>query len=297
MLVPRSADICIICLRQPPFPDDSGFSKEHVIPAALGGMLACEFLCKSCNDHFGSGFEARAKTDPSIRIAIAKLQPELPELYKSIESGQLYNMTTNAGNLSGKFYNGTVRGRARKMPDNSLMVPEEDTHRKLREILTKDGLGANKIERALKCFDQAPTEQEVEIAPGTIVVKRITSAVSQDMSGGRLIDPLVCLKVVYEFAALLFGTPVFADNPALNEIRRALRERDKKSPSFRVDILNASSYRAFHGIAFEGNSPHAAFQMRLFGRLAYRVHLPNLGFDHRPVAYTHHLATGEETLN
>ena len=297
MLFARTAELCIICLKEPPFPDGSGFSKEHVIPNSLGGILTCEFLCKSCNDRFGNGFEARAKTDPSIRLAISNLHQELPVLYNAIESGQLYNISTNAGNLPGKFSEGTIRGRTRKMPDNSLMVPEEQTDRKLREMLKKDGLDTAKIEGALKRFEQAAPEQEIEIVPGMIVIKRLATAASQNLGGGVLLDPLVCLKIVYEFAALLFGPPVFVNNPALNEIRRALRERDKGSSAFRVDILNASTYRTFHGIAFEGNGANATFQVRLFGRLAYRVHLPKLSFDHRPIAYTHHLTTGEETLN
>jgi hypothetical protein len=295
MLVSHAAGLCIVCLKRPPFPDGFGFSEEHVIPEALGGKLTCKFLCKSCNESFGKGFEARAKTDPSIRIAIANLKSELPLLYNSIESGQLYELTTDIGSMPGKFDNGTVRGRTKKMPDNSLMVPEEHTHRKLQEILKKGGLGADEIARAIKIYDEAPPEKKIEIAPRTSIVRRMTKAAKQNMTGGRLLDPLVCLKVVYEFAALVFGSPVFANNLALNEIRRALRERDNNTPVFRVDVLMASSYKPFHGIVFEGNKPYAMFQIRLFGRLAYRIHLPKLRFDREPVAYTHFLATGEET--
>jgi len=116
-----------------------------------------------------------------------------------------------------------------------------------------------------------------------------------DLSHGKPLDRLVDLKTTYEFAALLFGPPVFANNPALNEIRRTLRAQETTSKIFSMEPLMADQYAPFHGIALEGNDPYARFQIRLFGRLAYRVSLPNLSFDHRKIAYTQELTTSVET--
>lgn len=297
MVIARTAELCIVCLNKPPFSDCVDFSEEHVIPAALGGILTCKFLCKSCNDGFGRGFEARAKTDPSIRLAIGNLRKTLPTLYDSIERGQLHRIGTKAGVLPGKFFKGKIRGKIKRMPDNSLMVPEEHTHQKLSDLLRKDGLGRGAIEEALKRFDEAPEELKIEIATGTSIIKRVATDVGPDLSSGKILDPLVCLKITYEFAALLFGPPVFADNPALKKVRRTLREQDSKSNIFSVEPLMAKEYAPFHGIMFEGNDPYAKFQIRLFGRLAYRVRLPNLSFNHKPIAYTHVLVSGEERLD
>ena len=54
-------------------------------------------------------------------------------------------------------------------------------------------------------------------------------------------------------------------------------------------MLTAKEAAPFHGIAFEGNAPHATFQIRLFGKPAYRVHLNRLAVQHKPIAYTHDL--------
>jgi hypothetical protein len=297
MLTPHTAELCILCLKEPPFLDGFGFSEEHVIPEALGGILTCKFLCKSCNDSFGKGFEARAKTDPSIRLAIGNLRDKLPNLYNSIEQNQPHLLRTEVGVMPGKFNKGKIHGKVVKMPDKSLMVPEELTHKKLRELLLKDGLGTDDIDEALKRFDDAPEERETEIAPGTSVIKRIVTVVGPDLSNGKFLDPLVSLKITYEFAALSFGQPLFANNPALNEIRRTLYKQDSNSKIFTVEPLMAEEYAPFHGIAFEGNDPHAKFQIRLFGRLAYRIRLPNLSFNHKPFAYTHDLVKGTERLD
>ena len=70
-------------------PKDGPLSEEHVIPSSLAGDLKCDFVCKPCNDFFGSTFEAKAKTDPAIRLAVANLHEELPAaIYQRIEDGQ-----------------------------------------------------------------------------------------------------------------------------------------------------------------------------------------------------------------
>lgn len=78
MKVPWFGDRCIICL------GNDALSEEHVIPAALGGDLKCDFLCKPCNDLFGSSFEAKARTDPAIRIAVANLRSEIPLIHDHV---------------------------------------------------------------------------------------------------------------------------------------------------------------------------------------------------------------------
>jgi hypothetical protein len=58
-------------------------------------------------------------------------------------------------------------------------------------------------------------------------------------------------------------------------------------------MLSAKEANAFHGIAFERNAPHATFQIRLFGKPAYRVQFKRLAIQHKPIAYTHDLKNGE----
>ena len=55
--------------------------------------------------------------------------------------------------------------------------------------------------------------------------------------------------------------------------------------------LNASEYKPFHGICFEGNDPYTRVLIRLFGWLAFRVHFRRLAVSGPRFVYTQSLAT------
>src|SRR5258708_29391337 len=116
MKTPWLGDRCIICL------ENDALSEEHVIPEALGGDLTCDFLCKPCNDVFGSSFEAKAKTDPAIRIAAAKLRSEIPLIHDRIEHGQQYVAQSGPARVRGVFQQGAVTPLPSRHNDGSLMV-------------------------------------------------------------------------------------------------------------------------------------------------------------------------------
>ncbi|MCC6789189.1 MAG: hypothetical protein IT547_15260 [Hyphomonadaceae bacterium] len=123
---------------------------------------------------------------------------------------------------------------------------------------------------------------------------------SPDLSKAETLTPLISLKIAYEFECLSFGRSMLAnDNPALREIRRTLIQGDTSAPVFRVQEMIAKDRtpRPFHGIAFEGNDPHAVIQVRLFGYLAYRVHFPNLAIEKEPFGYTHTLDDAKEWVS
>jgi hypothetical protein len=63
-----------------------------------------------------------------------------------------------------------------------------------------------------------------------------------------------------------------------------------------VERLEAFEPRPFHGLVFEGNTPCASVQVRLFGQLAFRVRFAQLAIGGPRACYTHDLVTGRETL-
>lgn len=299
MLLPRTAERCIICLKEPPFPTGFDFTEEHIIPKAIGGVLTCEFLCKKCNDKFGDSFEAGVRFDPAIRIAAHNLRDILPALHSSIEQRQRYKVKTSVGHMPSVFRGRKVKELSKTLEDGSLMVSSEETESALLKKMQRSGRTKEEIAAAFEIFKSAQEEVPIKIARDLVVAKRQAFDGGPELSKSKLLSPLVSLKIAYEFAVLAFGTPVLAETPALNEIRRTLIEHDANSPACRVDLLFAQDrkYEPFHGIAFEGNSPYAKFQVRLFGYLAYRVHFPNLSFDQEPFKYTHNLKTDEEWVS
>lgn len=120
--------------------------------------------------------------------------------------------------------------------------------------------------------------------------------VEPDLRGSKLLTPLFPLKIGYEFLAFHLYHVIYDQNPALSEIRTALREKVEDHPSFRVEPLNASEYRPFHRIGFVGNSPHATVLIRLFGWLAFRVHFLRLTVDGPRLSYKHDLDTNQDEI-
>jgi hypothetical protein len=217
MKVPWFGDRCIICL------GNDALSEEHVIPAALGGDLKCDFLCKPCNDLFGSSFEAKARTDPAIRIAVANLRSEIPLIHDHVENGQKYFAQSGPARVRGIFRQGTVTPRPSKHIDGSLMVPTDDAPEHIERILEKGGHAPELIQAALVRLAAAPERQKVELAPGISIINWPTDGAKRDLSRGIPLNDLVVVKIAFEFLALMSGTAICNDTRQLNEVRRALK--------------------------------------------------------------------------
>lgn len=292
----KFTDRCIICLKQPPFAEGNDWSNEHLIPEALGGKLTCEFVCKFCNSKMGGGFERSAKTDPSIRIAIGNLSNELPDLYAAIEEGQEHIVNTNIGTVIGKYRGGEIQGGALKLQDGSLLVPTNTAKNHLKNILRKDGLTEIEIQNALEIYNNSNTGQRLSLSPVTSVIQHVSVYGGISLNNGETLSPLVFLKIAYEYAVLIAGSSILEPVPALQAIRNCLAQQCVSPEDFCCESLNADKYEPFHGIAFEGNNPSATFQIRLFGKLAYRIKLLKLAINTDHIIYTHNLKTGEEHI-
>jgi HNH endonuclease len=278
--VERWLDHCVICLKT-----GCEFTNEHVIPNSLGGNLQCDFLCKDCNSNIGRTFEANA---------IAALQTELPSLYASIETGQSHILSTNAGQISGRYRDGEIVHSGTELADGSLLVPDNKTVHHLTNMLKRKGSGDADVAAALARYQSAPFEVKIPVSDGITIIKREASYVGPDLTNSKALDPLVVLKIAYEFSVLVMGAEILT--PQFDAIRRCLNENDSSSEAIKVEPLEAGKFDTFHGIAFEGNKPHSTIQVRLFGKLAYRVHLFGLGFRLEPITYTQDLKTGEDEL-
>jgi HNH endonuclease len=281
---------CLLCLEEAPL------SKEHLIPEALGGTLTCTFLCTHCNCTLGVSFEAAARTDPSIRIAIRNLQAQMPELAKKLSENQPVLVQGLGGQERGKIRRGELRIKSRSVGDGSLIQPTDHARKSVETILRKSGIGAIPLAEALRKFDVTPDNHKITLVSGLEVVKWSIEQIDLDLSDSRLMSPLVPLKIGFEFLACHLGTIIYDEAQQLREVRTALREMVEDDPCFEVERLNAAEYQPFHGICFEGNAPYARVLIRLFGWLAFRVHFRGLAVSGPRFVYTQSLATGSEDL-
>ncbi len=283
-------DRCILCLEKAPL------TIEHIIPSSLGGLLTTRFLCQHCNSGLGAAVEATAKTDPSIRLAVINLQKELPEFARQFEEGQLFFSHGPAGTERGTIRNGEFRVRPRVGDDGSLIQPTAVAKCTIRNILHKEGYGEIPIERALTLFRNAPEAEKISLVPGLEFINWPIKRVDPDFSEGKLLNPLVLLKMAYEYLACHLGTAVYDDAPQMSELRSVLRDHNEEHPCYSVERLHAPAYKPLHGLCFEGNDPYAKVQVRLFGKLAYRVHLNNLAVGGDRYVYTQNLSTGDKEI-
>jgi HNH endonuclease len=287
MKLPWFGKQCIVCLKHRPL------SLEHVIPYSLGGDLCCDFICKPCNDVFGSTFEARAKTDPAIRLAVANLHQELPAaIYQRIEDGQEW--AVQSGPIPGRaiFRAGELVPKPFRHTDGSLMVATKDAPGHIERIARKNGYDAEIVRAASAHLSNIPERKKVELLPGLTIIDWPTDKAEPDLCGSP-VDDLVLVKTAFEFLALMAGTAIYSDAPSLNEIRGVLKGSGETG-GFRVERLLGPNYGPFHGLYFEGNDPYAKIQVRLFGRLAFRVHFDRLALDGPKIVYTHDLKTGDQ---
>lgn len=285
--VPWTGTRCIACLR------DTVLSEEHVIPEALGGRLSAIFLCRECNSSLGHRAEAAARSDPTVRLLANSLAAEIPALAQTLSEGLSYVGHGPGGRVAGYVKDGEFVVRATTNPDDSLIQPTPDARRSIDTILRRQGYDAPFRAEAIRALDEAPENTRVEIAPGLRVVKWEVTKLELGLDG-PLIDPLVPLKMAFEFLACHLGTAVYEETPPLDEVRRALASGQIDADWLLIERLTAEKARPFHGIIFEGNEPHARVQIRLFGKLAFRVHFLRLAVGGPRAQYTHDLAKNEE---
>jgi hypothetical protein len=176
------------------------------------------------------------------------------------------------------------------------MVPSNDAPEHIERMLKRDGHDTEFVAAALARHQAAPEGQPIELSTTVKIVNWQTDRAELDLSGAPSLDELVLVKIGFEFLAVLAGTAIYGKTPHLNEIRRALKCGRTVSDAVRIERLLAPDYGPFHGICFEGNDPYVKIQVRLFGKLAYRIHFRRLALDQVKIMYTHNLKSGAERV-
>lgn len=188
---------------------------------------------------------------------------------------------------------GVFRVQAAKLPDGSLIQDTSDASKALVAMFRRDGASPQEIESALRAFTTAPENTRITLSRNVDVVKWSVESLQLSLDG-PLLNSLVPAKSAYEFLALHVGSSIYEDSPPLKAIRHALRSGTLNPEHITVERLHATETKPFHGLVFEGNAPHAKVQLRVFGKLAFRVHFLRLSVAGSRGMYTHDLESNEE---
>jgi hypothetical protein len=185
--------------------------------------------------------------------------------------------------------------RSQRLEDGSLIQRTPEAAKSVRKILERANYDEASISDSMRRLELAPENTRVPLAGGLEVVKWSIERIEPAL-GGPLLSPVIPLKSAYEFLALHLNSTVYEEAPALSAARRALSGGNLDTTYLMVERLHASTAKPFHGIAFEGNSPHAKVQVRLFGQLAFRIHFKTLSIGGPQFVYTHNLESNTEHL-
>lgn len=162
-------------------------------------------------------------------------------------------------------------------------------------MLQRAGGDAATIAESLNRLESAPENTRVSVAEGLEIIKWSIERIEPALDG-PLLSELAPLKTAYEFLALHLNDTIYEDVPALVAARTALQGGTVDSTHLFIERLHAPDAKPFHGIVFEGNSPYAKFQVRLFGQLAFRVHFKTIAISGPRYVYTHDLEANAEHI-
>jgi hypothetical protein len=270
-------------------------TQEHLIPAAIGGRLTCNFLCKHCNDTLGQ-LEARLKGDARIRLAINSLKSALPELWASMSEGGPYIAVGPDGTLGAKLKNGEVRVNSSRRPDGSLIQPLTDAAKTVRTVLRRSGATQEEISNAEMKLKELPEGVRFKVA-NRIEVLKSTPATAYPALKSQGIEPRALLKIAYEYLALHFGSKIF--HQYFDPVRLAFLPRGvlPNYCSVQEGRVRERKSEPFHGLAVKNTSSGLVVKIRLFGYLSYPVHFFGLQIlSAKSYCYTLDLDAKQEEL-
>lgn len=243
----------------------------------------------------GHLFEGKAKADPTIRLLVSQLGARIPALATRLSEGQSYFSSGPGGKSVGYIKGGEFITQSRKLDDGSLIQHTPEAAKSIRRMLRRAGSSKANIDESLRRLESAPENTLVTVAEGLEIIKWSIERIEPALDG-PLLSELAPLKTAYEFLALHLNDAVYEDAPALVAARTALQGGAFDSIHLMVERLNALKSKPFHGIVFEGNSPYAKVQVRLFGQLAFRVHFKTLAIGGPRFVYTHDLVRNSEHI-
>ena len=278
---------CILC--------GSGdcITKEHLIPACLGGKLTAKFLCKDCNSTLGQGAESRVREDPTIRSLSERVVQEIPSLGTVLRKNLLFIGHSEQGQVPGYERDGKFIPKKKQLEDGSLIVPENESLEIVKTMADRDGRGPLLLTPSDLSY--LPLGDSVEAAPGIWIKNWPVTSYEPDLNGPD-IDRIVPTKIAFEFLALHCGNDIYENPPQLASIRRQLLTGELSEEDIRVERALVKREQLIHGLVFEGNKPGAQVQIRLFGQLAFRVQFRHLATSAPRCGYTHDLESGEDNM-
>jgi len=210
-----------------------------------------------------------------------------------ISEGQVFLGQSDRGEVPGVIKNGIFQIKSRVENDGSLIMPTHIARKNIKKKIKKIAPKEITVTDALSRFDDAKEGTEVSIGKGIWVKKWSIKGIRPSL-GKRTINDLALVKIGYEFIALNLGKSIY--EPVFDAYRNILAGNNISPDVYRIDYLRGPQYLPFHGVGIEQASPYVIVQIRLFGWLAFRVHILKISIKGIRYYYTHDLENKEEFI-
>lgn len=269
MKIKSNFKICSICLKE------KELTFEHIIPESLGGILEADIQCADCNNNtLGSKLVSKAKRTYTIRLAINYLKNNLPKLFKKIEEGQEYIARKNDKTTTeAVLKNGKIKSKAEKADDDSINVDKQDTTKKIREILAKEGLSKEEIEKKLEEFKKVEVDMPHKLTDRITVIKRRFVSWFQKPSESNMDDRVIAL-IAYNYLCMVIGDIIL--NSRMNFLREFILDGTKTENLIIDQIPYTNKYEPYHKIFSEPGETEIKVTIVLFGSIICLVTVKNL---------------------
>lgn len=287
MLVDSEFEKCILCTEKPPD------SREHVIPACVGGTLEALILCASCNSQFGTDFVSQLKRDPSIRMAVQNLRDRIPELARQFEEGLDFVAESVDGTaVMASRKRGKWKTRARETNGNCLVMDTEDVPTYIRNTLKKQGVFGSEAECWVNRLAACENNEQLQLPTGDILIKNEAPVLLPKLTEG-FVDNRVPVLIAFEFLALCIGNSIFGSE--FDAVRKYIRLGIKTG---QVEVLNKTTrkYDPAHTLRFRVNKQRLAVVVQFFGWYVFEINFRRIPIPSKEIVYVEDLENKQRLM-
>jgi HNH endonuclease len=260
---PYEFEKCILCKINPPE------NWEHIIPESLGGRLQAKLLCVSCNSTLGSELIGNLKQNASIRLIMEDLKNELPSLYAKLMDKATFVGKSPDGTLI--RVSRTNKGQ-KVLPsrgiDGSIIQDTKEASKTLENILVKDNLPLDEIEKLKLIFAELEEDAPLDISGSFTFVKRPLTRLQPELNPKVEIDDRLPTLIAFEFLALLIGNQILSTD--FDDIRQYIRY-GTLTENIVVEQVHGKKNDTVHAIVVEPTENTIRFHIRLFRWITFLV--------------------------
>lgn len=268
---------CIFCFKKD---SEVAFNREHIIPQNIGGNLYIDEICVNCNSKLGSIIDIQILKFPEILDAFEQLK--IPHDKVGIIKNH-YKVSAKSDSLEvpAIFQNGKYEIIPKKMPDGSIIFPEETYKSNLEKIVNRDSRViesdvdntylSKEINKIVKKYSSAKPGEKIDgISIGRSLLKRKENfEFIMKPKGAREIERLIA-KIYYEFLYFIGGTFVFVKAAELIPIIHLI-ERGEKNDIFHFSRRKSKFTKPIptHSLGFIFRETYQELFVSFFGILDF----------------------------